>query len=141
MAIRFCLYTGHILHRVRDKISLDRSLRGRRFSRVSIHPMSHRRRSLRRINENHVLVIALAQPLCVVVKLMVSLMLTRMRVLQRVLMLMRMLMLYRGMPRIVPNATSERASPTVSADHALCIGQLVVLRTKTPEPNEAVLGD
>lgn len=42
-----CLYTGHILHRVRDKISLDRSLRGRRFSRVSIYPMFHRRRSLR----------------------------------------------------------------------------------------------
>lgn len=30
-----CLYTGHILHRVRDKISLDRSLRGQRFSRMS----------------------------------------------------------------------------------------------------------
>lgn len=52
MAIRFCLYTGHILHRVRDKISLDRSLRGRRFSRVSIHPMSHRRRSLRLQQKN-----------------------------------------------------------------------------------------
>lgn len=46
-----CLYTGHILHRVRDKISLDRSLRGRRFSRVSIYPMFHRRRSLRVCNK------------------------------------------------------------------------------------------
>lgn len=85
--------------------------------------------------------IALAQPLCVVVKLVVGLMLTRMRVLQRVLVLMGMLMLYRGMPRVIPNATGERASPAVSADHALRIGQLVVLCTKTPKPNEAVLGD
>lgn len=94
-----------------------------------------------RVNENHVLVIALAQPLCVVVKLVVGLMLTRMRVLQRVLELMRMLMLYRRMPRVVSNATGERTSPAVSADHALRIGQLVLLRTKTPEPNKTVLGD
>lgn len=84
----------------------------------------------------------MAQPLCVVVKLMVGLMLTRMRVLlQRVLMLMWMLMLYRGMSRVISNTTGERASPAVSADHALRIGQLVLFRTKTPEPNEAVLGD
>lgn len=61
--------------------------------------------------------------------------------LQRVLMLMGMLMLYRRMPRVVSNATGKRASPPVSADHALRIGQLVLFRTKTPEPNEAVLGD
>lgn len=72
---------------------------------------------------------------------MVSLlMLTRMRVLQRMLM-MGMLMLYRRMPRVVSDATGERASPTVSADYALRIGQLVLLCAKTPEPNEAVLGD
>lgn len=46
-----CLYTGHILHRVRDKISLDRSLRGRRFSRMSIYPTFHRR-SLRLQQKN-----------------------------------------------------------------------------------------
>jgi len=57
------------------------------------------------------------------------------------LMLMGMLMLYRGMPRVVSNATSKRASPAMSADHALRIGQLVLFRAKTPEPNKAVLGD
>lgn len=68
-------------------------------------------------------------------------MLTRMRVLQRVLMLMGMLMLYCRMPRIVSDATGKRASPTVSTDYALRIGQLVLLCAKTPESNEAVLGD
>lgn len=95
-----------------------------------------------RVNKNHVSVIALAQPLRVVVKLMVTLlMLTRMRVLQRMLVLMGMLMLYRRMPRIVPDATGERASPTMSADYALRIGQFILLCAKTPEPNEAVFGD
>lgn len=124
---------------------LDRGLRGRRFPRfMSIYPIFIDDDFVRRVNKNHVSVIALAQPLRVVVKLMVSLlMLTRMRVLQRVLMgvLMGMLMLYRRVPRIVPDATSERASPTMSANYALRIGQLVLLCTKTPEPNEAVFGD
>lgn len=44
------VYTqGHILHRVRDKISfssLDRSLRGGDIPRVSIYTMFHRRRSI-----------------------------------------------------------------------------------------------
>jgi len=94
-----------------------------------------------RINENHVPIIALAQPLRVVIKLMMSLMLTRMRMLQRMLMLMRMLMLNRRMPRVISNATGERTTPTMSADHTLRVGQFILLRAKTPKPNKTVLGD
>lgn len=80
----------------------------------------------------------MAQPLRVIVKLMVSLMLTRMRMLQLV---MGMLVLHRRMPRVVSDATGERAPSAVSADHALRIGQLVLLRAETTEPDEAVLSD
>lgn len=86
---------------------------------------------------------------------MVGRMLTRMGMLQRVLVLvlvlvlvrvrvrvrMRMLVLQGRVSRVEPHAAGQRAAAAVGADHARRVGQLVVLRSQAPEPDEAVLGD
>lgn len=70
------------------------------------------------------------------VQLVVSLMLALMRMLKRVLMLME-----GRVSRVEPHASGEGATTAVGTHHARCVGQLVVLRAQTTEPDEAVLGD
>lgn len=76
------------------------------------------------------------------VQLMVSLVLTLVRMLQRVLVLMliRMLMLQRWMSRVESHASCQRTSSAMGANQAGRVGQLVVLSTKTTEPDESVFG-